>query len=159
MSAVVRPISPAHRAALVELLDELIEFDAEERQVALELIDDAIARPDESGYYALVAELDGAVAGYVCWGPTPMTHGTYDLYWIATAPRFQRRGVARALTAAMDERILPDGARLIRVETSSRTEYDSAQNLYPRLGYDEAARLRDFYSPGDDLVIFMRRLV
>lgn len=155
---VIVPIRPEHRPALAELLTALGTFDTEERDVALELIDESIARPDEAGYHTLVAELDGQVAGYVCFGPTPMTEGTWDLYWIATSPSFQQRGVARALGRALEDHLRAIGGRLVRVETSSRGEYGAAQRLYPALGYVEAARLRDFYSPGDDLVIFCRWL-
>jgi hypothetical protein len=44
------------------------------------------------------------------------------------------------------------------VETSSRPEYVATRAFYARRGYTEAARLRAFYAPGDDRVIFTKRL-
>ena len=151
-------VRPDHRPALGELIASLDTFDQEERDVALELIDESIARPEATGYHTLVAELDGQVVGYVCYGPTPMTRGTYDLYWIATSPQHQRRGIAQKLGVALHETLARTGARLVRVETSSRTDYGAAQSLYPRLGYAEAARIVGFYDVGDDLVTFIRTL-
>ncbi|MCA9557966.1 MAG: class I SAM-dependent methyltransferase, partial [Myxococcales bacterium] len=41
--------------------------------------------------------------------------------------------------------------------TSSRDAYGAAAAFYLAAGYEEAARLRDFYSEGDDLITFTRR--
>lgn len=106
----------------------------------------------------LLCEREGAVIGYVCYGPTPMTEGTWDLYWLATDPAHRGQGVAGALCAAMDDDLRTQGGRLVRVETSSTEGYGAAQRFYERHGYPEAARIADFYRPGDDLIILMKRL-
>jgi ribosomal protein S18 acetylase RimI-like enzyme len=124
---------------------------------ALELIDGALSNP-LGDYRVRVAELDGRVAGYVCFGPTPMTAGTWDLYWIATHPDCRGRGVAGALVAAMEHELRGLGGRLVRVETSTLDDYGSAHRFYRRHGYPEQARLPDFYKPGDDLIIMLKRL-
>ncbi len=124
---------------------------------ALEVVDLA-TRPGNPDYVALVAELGGALAGYVAYGPTPMTDGTYDLYWIASDPARRGRGVGRALVAAMEADLARRRGRLVRVETSATDGYGRARDFYVGLGYAEEARLRDFYRPGDDLVIFTKRL-
>ena len=55
--------------------------------VALEVFDAAVAgSPD---YEALGAELNGSLAGWICWGHTPCTVGTWDLYWMAVEPAQQ----------------------------------------------------------------------
>ncbi len=106
----------------------------------------------------LVAEVADRVAGYVCFGPTPMTEGTWDLYWIATHPSLRGHGVATALVEAMERQLREAGARLVRVETSHQDDYGAAHRFYVRHQYPEVARLVDFYKPGDDLVIMMKRL-
>lgn len=105
-----------------------------------------------------MALLDGRVAGYVCFGPTPMTEGTYDLYWIATDPSARGKGVGSALVGAMEKELSGHGARMIRVETSATDAYGSTRLFYQRARYVEEARLRDFYKAGDDLVILAKRL-
>jgi ribosomal protein S18 acetylase RimI-like enzyme len=153
----LRALQPSDRAALVELIEGDALFTPAEVQVALELIDDALAEPGEE-YLVLVAEHAGKLAGYVCYGPTPMTEGTWDLYWIVTHRDARGRGVARALVMRMEHEIRARGARLVRVETSHLDGYGAAHAFYTRLQYPVAARVRDFYKPGDDLLILVKHL-
>jgi ribosomal protein S18 acetylase RimI-like enzyme len=126
---------------------------------ALELIDGALSSPRGDGEYRVrVAEVAGRIAGYVCFGPTPMTDGTFDLYWLATHPEQRGRGIAAHLVASMEEELRAAGARRIRVETSTLDGYGSAHRFYARHGYPETARLPDFYKPGDDLIILFKQL-
>lgn len=87
-----------------------------------------------------------------------MTDGTYDLYWVATDEAFRGRGAGRALTEAMEAELRGKGGRLVRVETSSTEAYGPTHGFYERTHFAEEARLRDFYRPGDDLVILTKRL-
>jgi hypothetical protein len=43
------------------------------------------------------------------------------------------------------------------VETSSRSDYAPTRGFYGRRGYTEAARVREFYAPGDDRIIYTKR--
>ena len=105
-----------------------------------------------------MAEAGGALAGYLCFGPTPMTEGTWDLYWIVTDPAFRRGGVGSRLLTALEHELRGLGARRVRIETSSTELYGAAHGFYQRHGYPVEARLRDFYRPGDDLVILYKSL-
>jgi ribosomal protein S18 acetylase RimI-like enzyme len=153
----IRRLAPPDRAALHELLTTNGTFTLDEISVAMELIDASLGgSPD---YKVLVCDDgDGRLAGYVCYGPTPMTEGTFDLYWIASSPRHRGRGVGTRLVHAMETELLQAGARLVRIETSQLEGYDAARSFYDRLGYREVGRIRDFYRPGDDLVTLARRL-
>lgn len=124
---------------------------------ALELIDLAVpgSSPD---YQILVALSEGKVVGYVCYGPTPMTEGTYDLYWIASDPSVRGKGVGGALVSAMEGDLRGRKARLVRVETSAMEAYGPTRGFYAAMKYTEEARVRDFYKPGDDLIILSKRL-
>jgi ribosomal protein S18 acetylase RimI-like enzyme len=123
--------------------------------VALEVFDAAVAgSPD---YEALAAEFGGSLAGWICWGPTPCTVGTWDLYWMAVDPGLQGSGVGTALLEEMEWR-LRGRARLVVVETAGRTDYLPTRRFYESRGYVAAARIPDFYEPGDDLVIYTKRL-
>lgn len=124
---------------------------------ALELIDLA-KTGDHPDYQVLVADKEGELAGYVCYGPTPMTEGTYDLYWIASDPRFRGQGVGAALVAAMEGELRRRGGRQVRVETSATEDYGPARGFYRAMKYVEEARFRDFYKPGDDLIILRKPL-
>ena len=90
----VRNARPGDRAAIGSLLHAVAEFDAEERSVALALVDDALCARDD--YRVLVVDAGERLAGYACFGPTPMTRGgTFDLYWIATSPEARGTGVGQ----------------------------------------------------------------
>lgn len=140
------------------MLGGIDQFTEEERSCALELVDQALAHPRQPDYLFLVAEEAGELAGYICYGPTPMTQATYDLYWIASAPGKRTRGVGTMLLKAMEADLAKRGARLIRVETSSQEGYGKTHLFYEKHRYAEGARLRDFYKPGDDLITLIKRL-
>jgi ribosomal protein S18 acetylase RimI-like enzyme len=115
----------------------------------------AFSLPDYEFFGAYDAD---SLVGYVCFGPTPATDGTYDLYWLAVDPAAQGRGVGRALVQRVERELGLRGARLLVVETSSRADYSHTREFYARGGYAEAARVRDFYAPGDDRIILTTRL-
>ncbi len=112
----------------------------------------------ESGYFILVAEVDSSIAGYVCYGPTPITEGTWDIYWIAVDHNTQGQGVGRKLMEAAEEKIKQAKGRLILVETSSKPGYEKTNLFYQRIGYKEACRIIDFYAIGDDQIIYEKRM-
>ncbi len=57
------------------------------------------------------------------------------------------------------ERVLRERhARLVRVETSKLEGYGAARAFYDALGYPIVSVLEDFYRPGDDLIIYLKKL-
>jgi ribosomal protein S18 acetylase RimI-like enzyme len=162
MSATIRALRPGSddRARLEAALRSDDTFLEEEIAVALELIDSALEpRDHESDYAVLVAEVaEGLVAGYICFGRTPMTEATWDLYWVVTHADHRGRGVAASLIRAMEREVVRRGARAIRVETSQKESHGPARRLYDRLGYPEQARFPDFYRAGDDLIVYYKLL-
>lgn len=146
---------PRDRAPLERLLRGSGFFTGDEVSVALELIDLGIEGRDT--YRFFVAEDGGEAAGYCCYGPTPCTEGTFDLYWIAVRPDLRRGGVGRALMEAAEGAVRARGGRLLLVETASKPLYDPTRAFYERIGYRIEARVRDFYRPGDDKIIYAKR--
>nr|MBC7245743.1 GNAT family N-acetyltransferase [Chloroflexota bacterium] len=110
--------------------------------------------------YTFVGAYDqtDCLLGYVCFGPTPLTVGTYDLYWIAVNKTAQRQGVGHALLDWTERHLRASGARLLILETSSTPQYRPARRFYKRMGYTSSARVPDFYCPGDDLIVFYKKL-
>lgn len=171
------PLRRDDRPRVEELLVATAAFSSDEVRVALELFDEtymphapgAIDTPSESregpafaldapDYEFIGASDDARLIGYVCFGPTPATDGTYDLYWLAVDPAAQGRGAGRALVRRVERELEMRGARLLVVETSSRADYSHTREFYARGGYTEAARVRDFYGPDDDRIILTTRL-
>lgn len=155
----LRPPGPSDRSRVGEIVRATGVFQPPEQAIALEVFDAAVAKPGVD-YHALGAydEL-GLLLGFTCYGSTPCTDGTWDLYWIAVDPSGHRRGVGRALMAATEAAIATAGGRLIVVETSSRPDYGPTHAFYEALAYRQTARIPDFYAAGDDLIVYTKRLV
>lgn len=154
----IRKVSGRDREALVSIINGCGNLTGEEKGCAVELLDIYLKDPRQKDYYFIAAadEMDFP-AGYVCYGPRPLTQAAYDLYWIVVDGRLRRKGVAKMLLEYTEEILRGEGAALLIAETSGLKEYEPARSLYLRNGFTEEARIREFYEPGDDLVIFVKR--
>ena len=97
-----------------------------------------------------------AVAYYA---PERMTEGTWNLYLIAVHPEHQGRGRGSALLRRVEATLAERGGRVLLVETSGLPEFERTRAFYRTNGYDEEARIRDFYRAGEDKVIFWKAVV
>lgn len=158
VAPLIRPLAPGDRARVERLTRATGLFREIEIPVALEVFDAAVGagRAADPDYESAGAEVDGALAGWIVWGPTPGTVGTFDLYWIVVDPAHQGAGVGTALHEEMERRIA-GRARLVVVETGGRAEYGATRGFYAARGYEVAARITDYYEPGDDLVKLVKR--
>jgi ribosomal protein S18 acetylase RimI-like enzyme len=158
-----------HREAIADIVRATGVFSVLEIGVALELFDSTYGPPsgpadaDASGEgadYEFLGLFDtgGALLGYACFGPTPGTDRGYDLYWIAIAPQSQGAGAGSFLIGEVERRLRERNARLILAETSSRDAYAATRAFYVARGYTESGRVRAFYGPADDRVLFTKRL-
>ncbi len=131
-------------------------FSKDEIDVAVELVEERLQKGLSSGYYFVFAEKEKEVIGYACFGPIPCTEGSYDLYWIAVRNGLRGSGLGREILSKVEKKITAWGGRKIYVETSSRDQYSPTRAFYVKCGYREEAVLRDFYSPGDQKMIFLK---
>ena len=154
----LRELRAGDRAPLAALLRATARFTDEEVGVALGLIDAelaaAAARPDDARFF--VAESDGRVCGYVCYGRVPLSDGVYGVSWIAVEPKLQGRGTGRALLAAVESEVARLGGRTIVIETGGKPSYATTRAFYEAAGYAEIARLPDYFRLGDDKVFYAR---
>ena len=134
-------------------------FSAEEADIAVELVEERLAKGDASGYFFIFAEEGERLLGYACFGPIPGSVHSFDLYWIAVDPGMQGRGTGRRLMAAAERIMAARGARLIYADTSSRPQYEPTRRFYLACGYRQEAFLADFYAPADGKVIFVKSLI
>ena len=154
----IREIVIDDRDAVHDLLRACGVFTEEEVSTALEVLDVGIAGGLDGDYPAFVVEAEGRVRGYVCVGKTPLTAGTWHLYWICVHPQSQRTGVGRALQSHVEQFIRSRGGQRIVLETSSQPSYEHPRRFYLRAGYGEVGRIKNFYKAGDDCVIFCKEL-
>ena len=101
----------------------------------------------------------GLLTGYVIFGKTPMTAHGWDLYWIVVDKAFQGKGVGSTLLKKVELYLSRKyGFAHLRLETSSRHEYSATRSFYLKNGFKEVGRIDDFYSTGDDLLTFHKKI-
>ncbi len=155
----IRPLSAHDRPSLAQLLAKISSFDQADQTVALELIDYSIANPNQQDYFFHVAvNGDDLPIGYACYGPTPLTEGTYDLYWIAVDPAHAGLGIGTHLIQAVEEDVRCRNGRLLLIETSSDDDYELTRMFYLKRGCNQVETIKDFYRPGEDRVVFVKRI-
>jgi ribosomal protein S18 acetylase RimI-like enzyme len=155
----IRPIESKDRDTLTQIVKLVGNFSKEEIRVAIELIDDAISEYSSADYIICVLEDEkGEVQGYGCYGLTPLTESTYDLYWMAVHPAVQGKGYGRAIIRFVEQDVRERGGRLLVLETSSQENYTRTRHIYEKNGYELISRIRDFYKPGDDKLIYVKYL-
>ena len=153
----IRPMLAGDKDAVLGLIRATGFFTEAEVGVAEELMDVYLDRPDQKDYGVVVVEGDdGAPAGYMTWGPTPLAEDAYDLYWMAVAPSEQGRGRGKELVRWLEAEVGRRNGRVIIIETSSQPKYHGTRQFYIDLGYKEVARVPDFYRAGDDRVIYAK---
>lgn len=155
---VIRRTAASDREGIARLLRATRFFRDNEVEIAIEVLDEAIEKGADGHYRSYTALRGERPAGWVAFGPTPCTSGTWDLYWIAVSPDEQGTGVGAALMAHAERMIAESSGRLVIVETAGREIYEPTRRFYLKLAYAEASRLKDFYAPGDDKVTYTKVL-
>ncbi len=146
------------RVKVLSILRETNFFRPVELKIAEEVFDDAVLKGPDGDYQSFVVEENNRIIGWVCFGPTPCTVGTFDIYWLVVAAQKQRRGVGASLVRHSTNLIKACNGRMIVVETSGSTRYLPTRQFYKKMGYRKAGQIKDFYAPGDDKIIYVKSL-
>lgn len=144
--------------AIRQLIESVEFFSPEEGDIAIELAQTSLIQGETSDYYFLFANLSDNMVGYTCFGPIAGTMASFDLYWIVVHRNFRGLGIGKKLLAGTESMVNKRGGRRIYIETSSRKQYEPARSFYCGCGYCEEAILNDFYSPGDDKIIYVKAI-
>lgn len=155
----IREMRKEDRESVQKILIETKKFTQEEIDVAMETIDIYLNNRSQKDYFIFSAVLeDNSIAGFINFGPVPITEGTYDIYWVAVDPACQGRGMGTVLVSFVEEKVKAMEGYMICIETSSTEKYLPTQKFYEKLGYILESRIRDFYRIGDDRMIYVKRL-
>ncbi len=155
----IRPLISEDRERLRQILISTGVFTDDEIGVALELIDLVLGKEDQNDYRIVCAVTDQDQAmGYICYGPAPMAQGVFDLYWIAVHPQSQGQKIGSMLLTYLEEEVKRLEGRMILVDTSSIPSYEKAQRFYLKKGFQEVARIADYYWEGNDRITYCKRL-
>jgi ribosomal protein S18 acetylase RimI-like enzyme len=158
MKVEIRSLQDQDRRLIQMLLSHIPSFDAEDQAIALELVNFAIDQPDQKDYsFFMAINREDQLVGYACFGPTPLTRGTYDLYWIAVDPAWSSKKIGTRLLKAVEECIRSNQARMLLIETSSGQNYERTRRFYVKNGYELVETIPDFYRPGEDRMTYVKR--
>ena len=149
------------KAAVLRVVTATGFFAPDEELIAVELVEEALAKGTASGYHFLFAdhpEQPGELRGYTCYGPIPGTASSFDLYWIAVSPGAQGQGLGGSLMEATEKAAREQGATRMYADTSGQEKYAPTRAFYASQGYTAEAVLENFFAPGDDKVIFSKPL-
>ncbi|MGE5683507.1 MAG: GNAT family N-acetyltransferase [Bacillota bacterium] len=150
----IRKLKPEDRPVILEMLGKIVQFNQAEVEVAIELIDAALFRPEQDDYLIYIYEEEGKPLGYHCTGRRPLTDGVFDLYWIVVDPDTQGKGVGSLLLKHAEDIVINNKGRWLLAETSSKDSYCATRDFYMKKGYSIVAQINDFYTVKDSLVIF-----
>lgn len=99
----------------------------------------------------------GGVAGAALIAPE-MGEGVLNLLFIGLVPERRRNGGGSLLLRDAEAHGRAERARMLLVDTGGAPEFAPARAFYARHGYEEEARIRDYWRPGDDKVTFRKVL-
>jgi GNAT superfamily N-acetyltransferase len=157
--AMIRPTLENETKALLVIAEGTAVFKPLEIEALKEVLDDYHAGSHHAGHRAITFEQEKKPIGFAYYAPTAMTDRTWHLYWIFVSKAIQAKGVGAKLLAFAEADIIATGGRLFLIETSSLPSYHLTRNFYLKHKYEQAATIRDFYSDGDDQVIFRKHLI
>ena len=142
----------------LDLAEATGAFAPMELEVLKDVLEDHIGFP-EIGYTIFDERVDDKIAGFIIFGRAPLTAYGWDIYWLAVDKGYQGKGYGKRLIQKVEKYVLGQMEKVIlRVETSSQNMYAHARNLYMKQGFKEVGRIQDFYSEGDDNIIYYKNL-
>ena len=122
-----------------------------------DIIAGMLRSPDENDVW-FTDEDAGIPVGVAYMAPEKMTHGTWNLYWIAISPERQRQGRGKAMLEHVQDWLIEQEQRIILVETAGVDDFDYVRKFYSDNGFETEALIRDFYEAGVDKVVFRKSL-
>ena len=154
--AVEHAIRPAQRSDIPAIKSVVVDAEL----FPPEMLDDMIAGylEEDTRDIWFVAAADGQVVGFGYCEPERMTSGTWNLLAIGILASYRGRGIGGAMMRYLENRLRADGARVLIVETMGTPAYARTRAFYRSNGYAEEARIREFYEPGGDKVVFWKHL-
>jgi ribosomal protein S18 acetylase RimI-like enzyme len=152
-----RPATPEDTAAVVDLVVAAGMFSADDAWLVEGLLADYFGTNKQDGYVCVIDD-EGGPLGVAYYQPKTAADRVWDLTMIAVRPARQGRGRGAAMLRRVEEDLRAGGGRLLLVETSALARYERTRAFYAKCGYEEEARIRDYWAEGDDLVVFRKAL-
>ena len=149
----IKPTTAEDSADLKEVLDQTSLFPSD-------MLPDMLAPflAGETQAFWLTAHVEGKAVGFCYTVPESLTEGTWNMLALAVHPRLQGQRLGAALVKSAEQVLRQDGQRIVIVDTSGTDDFAQTRRFYSQNGYEEEARIRDFWAAGDDKIIFRKAL-
>ena len=157
-TSIIRPASDADRPALLNLAVETGLFRPEETGALGDILTACLAGEMGPDHHWLAVGDNNALAAAAYLAPEMMADRVWNLLFIAVTPERQRLGTGAALLAAVETLVRQSSGRLLLVETSALPKYAQARGFYLKNSFTEEARIRDYYTDGEDKVVFRKAM-
>ena len=154
----IRPTERRDTPDLLETARGTGVFRELEIQALQEVLDDYHDENRDLGHVSVTYEETGRIVGLAYYAPASMTDRSWYLYWIIVARPDQGRGIGGVLLRYAEDAIRRLNGRLFLIETSSLPMYEPTRGFYLKHGYALTATIPDYYTDGDDLCVFTKRL-
>jgi ribosomal protein S18 acetylase RimI-like enzyme len=132
-------------------------FDPSQTDDLAQMIEEHFAENNETSDIWLTDE-DREPVGMVYVAPERMTQGTWNLYLIVVYPDRQRQGRGKALLQYVEQMLMARGERVLLVETAGTDDFEYVRQFYRQNGFEQEARIREFYAAGVDKIVFRKDL-
>ncbi|MGF1480271.1 MAG: GNAT family N-acetyltransferase [Cyanophyceae cyanobacterium] len=153
----IRPSKPDDIDALMDLANAIRLFQPHELEELNNMLAGYFDGSLGNDHFWITCD-DGGPVGVAYFAPEQMANGTWNLYFIAVHPDHQGKGHGAALLRYIEQTLAARGERVLLVETSGLPDFERTRTFYRKQGFDEEARIREFYKAGDDKVIFRKAL-
>lgn len=157
-TATIRSANPNDTDTIMNLAEAIGLFEGEELEVLGGMLGGYFEGSLGDGHSWIVCD-DGGVVGVAYFAPEQYADGTWNLYLIAVHPKYQGKGYGSAIVNYVEKTLTEKGQRLLLIETSGLPNFENTRKFYRKQGYEEEARIREFYKAGDDKIIFRKALV
>jgi ribosomal protein S18 acetylase RimI-like enzyme len=153
----IRLTTPDDTTALIALAAASGLFDPNQTDDLAQMLDKHFRDRNETQDIWLT-DYDNEPVGIAYIAPERMTEGTWNLYLIAVHPDRQKQGRGKALLSHVEQMLMERGERILLVETAGTDDFEYVREFYRQNGYEEEARIREFYTAGIDKIVFRKAL-
>lgn len=154
----IRPTTPDDTPTLIALADAIGLFQPNQLEELGEMLTDYFGGNSECDRFWIADDDEGLVGVAYC-ELEPMTDQTWNLQLIAVRPDRQGQGRGTALLRYVEQTLTAHGGRVLLVETSGLPSFERTRAFYHKCGYDQEAKIRDFYKAGEDKIVYRKALV
>ena len=153
----IRTATPKDSAAVIDLVVAADMFSVDDAWLVEGMLADYFDGNNDDGHVCVIDD-EGAPLGVAYYQPKSAADRVWDLTMIAVQPNRQGQGRGTTMLQHVEEDLRARDQRLLLVETSSLPQYDRTRAFYVKCGYEEEARIRDYWESGDDLIVFRKAL-